>query len=82
MFLITEKKYGTEIENDKLKKPQTRCDAKGLMKKLNNIKLVVVVSMWSEVFERSNVTSKKLQKIKIDLKTVLSLNNSSSILKN
>lgn len=65
-----------EFENDKLEKPQTRCEAKCLLRKLQSLEIGIMVSVWSDVLERFNVTSKKLQEVKIDLKTVLSLNNS------
>lgn len=65
-----------EFENDKLEKPQTRCEARGLLRKLQSLEMGIMVSVWSDVLERFNVTSKKLQEVKIDLKTVLSLYNS------
>jgi len=65
-----------EFENDKLEKPQTRCEARGLFRKLQSLKMGIMVPAWSDVLERFNVTSKKLQEVKIDLKTVLSLYDS------
>ncbi|XP_050065343.1 zinc finger MYM-type protein 1-like [Aphis gossypii] len=64
------------FENDPLEKPQTRCEARGLLKKLQSLEMGIMVSVWGDVLERFNVTSKKLQEVKIDLKTVISLYNS------
>lgn len=36
----------------------------------------IMVSVWGDVLKRFNVTSKKLQEVKIDLKTVSSFYNS------
>ncbi|XP_022178978.1 uncharacterized protein LOC111039694 [Myzus persicae] len=51
-------------------------NSRGLLRKLQSLEMGIMVSVWSDVLERFNVTSKKLQEVKIDLKTVLSLYNS------
>ncbi|KAF0688590.1 zinc finger MYM-type protein 1-like, partial [Aphis craccivora] len=62
-----------EIEKNPLEKPQTRCEARGLLVQLRSLEMSIMVTVWSDVLERFNYTSKKLQEVSIDLRTVLKL---------
>lgn len=64
-----------EFENDKLENLQTRCKDRGLLRKLQSLEIGIMVSIWSDVLEWFNITSKKLQEVIIYLKTVLSFHN-------
>lgn len=62
-----------EIEKNPLEKPQTRCEARGLLVQLRSLEMSIMITVWSDVLERFNYTSKKLQEVSIDLRTVLKL---------
>jgi len=62
-----------EIEKNPLEKPKTRCEARGLLVQLRSLGMSIMVTLWSDVLERFNYTSKKLQEVSIDLRTVLKL---------
>lgn len=48
----------TEISKYSNGKPSTRCEAKGLLLKLNNLETVIMVTLWGEIMERFHLTSK------------------------
>ncbi|KAE9542496.1 hypothetical protein AGLY_003357 [Aphis glycines] len=50
-----------------------RCEAKGLLIKLNSLETALMATLWGEIMERFDSTSKPLQLVNIDLATVVSL---------
>lgn len=62
-----------KVAEDNTQKPITRCEAKGLLRKLNSLKSALLVVFWSDILERFTITSKKLQSINIDIFTVVEL---------
>lgn len=61
------------LKDDKLEKPITRSEANGLFLKLDSLETSIMVTLWDDILERFNITSKKLQSVEIDLKTIISL---------
>jgi hypothetical protein len=61
------------VVKDNSRKPIARCEAKGLLRKLNSLQSAFLVIFWSDILERFNMTSKKLQFINIDIFTVVEL---------
>jgi len=41
-------------------KPSTKCEAVGLLKKLNRLETVFITIFWTNILDRVNKTSKKL----------------------
>jgi len=64
------------ILDDTSQKPTTRCEAKGLLQKLNRLECDLMAVFWSDVLEILNKISKKLQSVSIDLITVVQLYDS------
>lgn len=62
-----------KLIEDNTQKPIARCEAKGLLRKLNSLQSSFLVIFWSDILERFNMTSKKLQSINIDIFTVVEL---------
>lgn len=63
----------TDISEDCSEKPSTRCEAKGLLLKLNSLETALMATLWGDIMERFHLTSKQLQSVDIDLGTVVSL---------
>lgn len=53
--------------------PKTKCECKGLLKKMKSLEMGILVSVWNDILERLNIISKKLQNVHIDLTIVLTL---------
>lgn len=62
-----------KISNNRNEKPSTKCEAVGLLKKLNRLETVFMTIFWTNILDRVNKTSKKLQSVDIDLITVVEL---------
>nr|XP_047132496.1 uncharacterized protein LOC124811214 [Hydra vulgaris] len=59
--------------NDKTEKSITRSEANGLYLKLDSLETAIMATLWGDILERFNKTSKQLQSVEIDLETVVSL---------
>ncbi|XP_065663081.1 zinc finger MYM-type protein 1-like [Hydra vulgaris] len=59
--------------NDKKEKSITRSEANGLYLKLDSLETAVMATLWGDILEKFNKTSKQLQSVEIDLETVVSL---------
>ncbi|KAF0684068.1 zinc finger MYM-type protein 1-like, partial [Aphis craccivora] len=46
---------------------KTKCECKGLLKRMNSLEMGILVSVWNNILERFNIISKKLQNVHIDL---------------
>lgn len=62
-----------ELIKDNDQKPIVRCEAKGLLQKLNRLESAFFVNFWSDILERLNIVSKKLQSINMNIFTVVEL---------
>lgn len=62
-----------KISNNINEKPSTKSEAVGLLKKINRLETVFMTIFWTNILERVNKTSKKLQSVDIDLITVVEL---------
>jgi hypothetical protein len=62
-----------KVVEDNTQKPIARCGAKELLQKLISLQSAFLVIFWSDILERFNMTSKKLQPINIDIFTVVEL---------
>jgi len=61
------------IKNDKSEKSITRSEANGLYLKLDCLETAIMATLWGDILERFNKTSKQLQSVEIDLETVVCL---------
>lgn len=61
------------IKNDKSEKSITRSEANGLYLKLDCLETAIMATLWGDILERFNKTSKQLQSVEIDLETVICL---------
>ncbi|XP_065680610.1 zinc finger MYM-type protein 1-like [Hydra vulgaris] len=61
------------IKDDKTEKSITRSEANGLYLKLDSLETAIMATLWGDILERFNKTSKQLQSVEIDLETVVSL---------
>lgn len=52
---------------------KTKCECKGLLKKMNSLEMGILVSVWNDILERFNIISKILQNVHIDLTIVITL---------
>ena len=59
------------IEKDLTQKPTTRAEARGLIENLNKLETVIMTKVWGFILKRLNACNKKLQKVDIDLSTVI-----------
>nr|XP_047138958.1 zinc finger MYM-type protein 1-like [Hydra vulgaris] len=59
--------------NDKTEKSITRLEANGIYLKLDSLETAIMATLWGDILERFNKTSKQLQSVEIDLETVVSL---------
>lgn len=62
-----------KISNNINEKPSIKSEAVGLLKKINCLETVFMTIFWTNILERVNKTSKKLQSVDIDLITVVEL---------
>ncbi|XP_065679772.1 zinc finger MYM-type protein 1-like [Hydra vulgaris] len=61
------------IKDDKTEKSITKSEANGLYLKLDSLETAIMATLWGDILERFNKTSKQLQSVEIDLETVVSL---------
>ncbi|XP_065642178.1 zinc finger MYM-type protein 1-like [Hydra vulgaris] len=61
------------IKDDKTEKSITRSEANGLYLKSDSLETAIIATLWGDILERFNKTSKQLQSVEIDLETVVSL---------
>lgn len=66
-------KASKQIIEDSTEKTITKCEAKYILKTLNSLEIRILISVWGDMLQRFNKTDKLLQKITIDLKTVIFL---------
>ncbi|XP_026482761.1 zinc finger MYM-type protein 1-like [Ctenocephalides felis] len=60
-------KFIAENNNEK---PTTRCQARGLLQKLQHLETAILVVVWNAILERFNAASKKFQDSKSNLSSV------------
>lgn len=65
-----------ELADDDCQQPNTRVDATGLIKKMDQFETAVMSVIWGAVLERFNKVNKLLQSVEIDLGLVEELYNS------
>lgn len=64
------------FSEDHYQKPASRCEAKGILKKLNRFECALMAVFWGDILEMLNKTSKTLQSVSTDLNTVVQLYDS------
>jgi len=62
-----------KIEQDVTERPATRCEAKGIIKKINTLEMSFLSLFWGDILCRFNNCSKKLQSVEINLGTVIDI---------
>lgn len=65
-----------KIIEDPSEKTQTKCEARGILKTLNSLEIGILITVWGDILQRFNKINKALQKVTIDLETVISMYNS------
>nr|XP_047135417.1 zinc finger MYM-type protein 1-like [Hydra vulgaris] len=65
--------HSLNLVDDKKEKSITRSEANGLYLKLDSLETAVMATLWGDILEKFNKTSKQLQSVEIDLETVVSL---------
>ena len=61
------------IQNDKSQKATVKCEATGILRSLQCLETAVMTSFWSAILKRFNSTNKLLQRVDIDIGTVIKL---------
>lgn len=69
------------IENNEFSIPQhmlshTKFEASGILKTLNSLEIGILITVWRGILQRFNSVNKILQKVTIDLVTVISMYDS------
>ncbi|XP_050064590.1 zinc finger MYM-type protein 1-like [Aphis gossypii] len=59
--------------NNPTENSKTKCECKGLLKKMNSLEMGILVSVWNDILERFNIINKKLHNVHIDLTIVITL---------
>lgn len=60
------------FSEDHYQKPPSRCEVKGILKKLNRFECALMAVFWGDILEMLNKTNKTLRSISTDLTTVYS----------
>ncbi|KAF0724553.1 zinc finger MYM-type protein 1-like [Aphis craccivora] len=63
----------SKIAVDTAENSSTRCEAKGILKKIKSLESSFMSIFWGDILERFNACSKKLQSIQIDLGMVIEI---------
>ncbi|XP_050064958.1 zinc finger MYM-type protein 1-like [Aphis gossypii] len=66
----------SNMSEEHYQKPSLRCEAKGILKKLNRFECALMAVFWGDILEVLNKTSKTLQSVSTDLITVVQLYDS------
>ncbi|KYN06054.1 Zinc finger MYM-type protein 1, partial [Cyphomyrmex costatus] len=64
-----------DIVEDASEKPTTKAEAEGLLQQFGSLETAIMVVVWSDILERFDKTNKSLQRVNIDLTTVVQLYN-------
>ena len=64
---------GTIITNDENKKPNTRIEASGYLRRVKRLETAILLILWGDLLSRFNITSKKLQSSDLGLSIVANL---------
>ena len=62
-----------DIVEDASEKPSIKAEAEGLSQNFRSLETAIMVVMWSDILERFEKTNKSLQRVNIDLTTVVQL---------
>nr|XP_047141435.1 zinc finger MYM-type protein 1-like [Hydra vulgaris] len=65
--------HSLNLVDDKTEKSITRSETNGLYLKLDSLETAIMATLWGDILERFNKTSKQLQSVEIGLETVVSL---------
>ncbi|XP_065654486.1 uncharacterized protein LOC136081125 [Hydra vulgaris] len=68
--------HSLNLVDDKSQRLITKSEANGLYLKLDSLKTALMATLWSDIVERFNTTSKQSQSVEINIKQLLSDNKS------